>query len=136
MDKKKNNVAKDLRTPKYRKRVVALKNKRLPRKEKHKAMAEDAPANATGPAVPGTGDTGEVFVKKKKFAGKTCFEVNGDTYHKCLQGKKQYKHWKSYVGECDTGKAIREYAYKNRDEPIIVQDERTGAMTYIKYGKK
>lgn len=27
-------------------------------------IQEEAPANATGPAVPGTGDTGEAFVSK------------------------------------------------------------------------
>jgi hypothetical protein len=102
---------------------------------------EDAPVNATGAAVPGTGDTGEVFkkgpmVRRKKFAGNECFVVNNETYSKCIQGKKAFKHWKTYVGECDTGSAIREYARTNRDAPIVVQDERTGAMCYLRYGKK
>jgi len=36
MGGKPNPMAKDLRQPKYRKRVVADKTKKLPRKEKHK----------------------------------------------------------------------------------------------------
>lgn len=35
-------------------------------KEVEKTVTEDAPANATGASVPGSGDTGQVFGKKQK----------------------------------------------------------------------
>jgi hypothetical protein len=30
----------------------------------------------------------------------------------------------------------RKYAKENRDAPIIIEDELTGAMVYLKYGKR
>lgn len=98
-------------------------------------MKEDAPANATGAAIPGSGDTGEAFPRRKKFAGKEVFVVRNETYLKSLQGKKKFKHYKSYVGECETGQAIREYATKNPSSPIIIEDELSGAMCFLRYGK-
>jgi hypothetical protein len=103
-------------------------------------VKEDAPVNATGAAIPGSGDTGEVYkkgpmVRRKKFAGQECFVVNNETYSKCIQGKKAYKHWKTYVGECETGSAIREYARTNPRAAIIIQDERTGVNCFLRYGK-
>jgi len=200
---RKSAIHKDLRTPKYRKRVEKDKSKEIPRKAKHKqavnegppnrVMArelqrkksvtkemtfnsekearefvadnggkgrvttfklgprkkpitkykaiiyEAAPTNSTGPAIPGSGDTGDVWMTKKqqkKFANTNCYEVSSDTYAKCIQGKKKYKHWKSFVGEDDTGHEIRTYARSNPDSPIIIQDQKTGAMVYLRYGKK
>ena len=102
---------------------------------------EDAPVNATGPAVVGTGNKGEPFVgrkplvRRKKFAGQEAFVVDSETYSNCVQGKKKYAHYKSYVGECDTGAAIRDYGRQNPGAPIIVMDERTGAASFLRYGK-
>jgi hypothetical protein len=33
------------------------------------------------------------------------------------------------------GEEIRQYALNNKDAPIIVEDEITGAMMYLRYGK-
>lgn len=104
-------------------------------------VSEDAPVNATGASVPGTGDTGDVWKKgtmlrRKKFAGQECFVVDSATYSQCIQGKKKFAHYKSYVGECETGQAIREYGRQNPGAPIIVMDEKTGAMSYLRYGGK
>ena len=87
----------------------------------------------------GTGDTGQVWLTKKqqkKFANTNCYEVCSDTYAKCIQGKKKFKHWKSFVGEDDVGQEIRTYARSNPDAPIIIQDQKTGAMVYLRYGKR
>lgn len=89
--------------------------------------------------------------KKKKddhFAGCRVFEVDSDTYAKCMQGKKPYARWKKYVklednttlecsdDDCDcVGKQIRDYAYKNPKKGIIVKDSKTGMMAVLK-GKK
>jgi hypothetical protein len=126
--------------------VLAHRNKKVGKfigkflKKKGK-LKEDAPTNATGPAVPGTGDTGDAWKKgtllrRKKFAGQDVFEVTSDTYSKSIQGKAKFKHWRTYVGECETGVAIREFALQNPKSPIIIQNELTGAMCYIKYGGK
>lgn len=69
------------------------------------------------------------------FGGKRVFKVSTDAYHKAVQGKKKFKHFKSYVGDPLVTQEIREYAKTNKNAPIIVQDEKTGAMVYLKHGR-
>lgn len=70
------------------------------------------------------------------FGGKRVFKVSSDAYHKAVQGKKKYKHFKSYIQDPLMTQEIREYAKANKNAPIIVQDEKTGAMVYLKHGKR
>jgi len=70
-----------------------------------------------------------------KFAGNDTFIVPSDVYHKARHEKRKGKHWKTYIGEDEHGAMIREYAAKNKKKPIILQDEKTGAMCYARYGK-
>lgn len=65
------------------------------------------------------------------FGGKAVFKVPSDAYHKAVLGKKKFKHFKSYVSG-EIGEDIRQYAKENKNAPIIVQDEKTGAMYYLK----
>ena len=44
-----------------------------------------------------------------------------------------YEH---YVGNDETGEAIRQYGRANPGKPIVLQDELTGSMIYLKYGRK
>lgn len=75
--------------------------------------------------------------KMGKFAGHDTFIVPSDTFHKARMEKRKGKHWKTYIGEDDHGKAIREYDRKHKGKkPIILQDETTGAMCYARYGKR
>ncbi len=76
------------------------------------------------------------MLRRKKFAGKQVFIVPSDAFHKAKLGKKKFEHYSSYVGKNDIGDAIRQFAKENRDEPIILEDEITGAMVYLKYGKR
>lgn len=141
-------------------------------------LKEDAPANATGAAVPGTGDDAQAFVKgparkrykdnnedeqedqslgiamlRRKtpmaeetqrtgdyktgmFAGSTTFVVPSNIFHEAKHQKQKGKHWRTYIGEEDHWRHIREYAVKNPKKAIILQDENTGAMCYARYGKK
>lgn len=70
------------------------------------------------------------------FAGNPTFIVPSQVFHKARLQKSRGKHWKTYIGEDDHGLHIREYAKRNRDKSIILQDENTGAMCYARYGKK
>ena len=142
-----------------------------------KSIKEEAPANSTGPAIPGTGDDGQAFPRgeplkkyKKKtkdeqddqtmdvnmlrrktpmaeekrtgdyktgmFAGSTTFVVPSNIFHEAKMQKKKGKHWRTYIGEEDHWKHIREYAIKNPNKAIVLEDEKTGAMCYARYGKE
>jgi hypothetical protein len=49
--------------------------------------------------------------------------------------KRKYAKYEEYVGADEVGQQIREYGNSNYGKPIIVQDEITGAMMYLRYGK-
>lgn len=75
-------------------------------------------------------------VEKGKFAGHDTFIVPSDIFHNARVEKKKGKHWTKYIGHDDYGKAIRQHARMHFAKPIILQDEKTGAMCYARYGKK
>lgn len=114
-------------------------------------IKEDAPAMSMGAGIQGLSSAqGQPIagydkllipdVLKRKppvmFGGKRVFKVSSDAYHKAVQGKKKYKHFKSYVGDPLVTQEIREYVKTNKDAAVIVQDEKTGAMVYLKHGKR
>ena len=71
-------------------------------------------------------------VRRGTFAGATVFDVGKDVFNRCRTGKAKFKHWKSYVGEDETGCAIKEYATKNPMRSVIIRDSSTGAMVYMR----
>ena len=110
-------------------------------------MNEDAVPNSVGGGnVAGmpTADTADTSVarpiggmmRRKKFAGKTVFVVDPTTFHKAYLGKRKYEHYEKYLEGCDIAEEIREYGRTYWQEPIILENEQTGAMVYLKYGSK
>lgn len=106
---------------------------------------EDAPVMAASHGAVaglGVGPQGEPPVsssrmfRRKKFAGAEVFEVNSDWFHRARMGKRHYGRYEHYVGNDETGLAIREYGNTNYGKPIVIQDERTGAMCYLRYGNR
>ena len=133
---------------------------------------EEAPTNATGPSVTGTGDDDStVKVKKKKkilrrlkgtylvgkkpdnelrrsvemkedadnvtpdstFASLPVFKIGQDDFAKCHDVKKKYAHWNKHIDtKTPYGKRIHSYAKKNPKKSIIVQNDKTGHMVYLK----
>ena len=117
-------------------------------------ISEDAgaPANSMGAAGisglgPSTGgvagiDTimgGGLSMLRRKppamFAGKAVFNIPADKYHEAsIKGGKgrydRYSRWGDKDG------SLAAYAKENPGTPIIVSDERTGALTYLRHGKK
>lgn len=69
-----------------------------------------------------------------KFMNMETFIVPHSTFVSLKEAKRKGKHWRTYLNEDDAYHDIREYA-KSCKGPIIVEDERTGAMMYIRYGK-
>ena len=94
-------------------------------------------ANVTGPSVAGT--TGDPPAPKKimmrRFANSDVFVVDTERYMNARIGKKKYLRYEKYVGNDDVGNAIREYGRKYPKKPIILQDDKTGAMIFLRYGK-
>jgi hypothetical protein len=105
------------------------------------SLKEDAPVNATGVNVVGTGDDPTVWKRKKKktikteeFGGKKVFVVDPQKYWDSRLGKSRYSRYEKYVGNDAIGEAIREYGLSNPKAPIILKNSKTGAMLYLKYG--
>ena len=115
-----------------------------------KTLRENPPANFAGdPSTtniaglgigekePGVkGKKPPVLRRRKKFAGCEVFEVDADRYNRCRVIKQSYERYSKYVGDDELGQTIREYARKNPGKSIIVQDESTGSMTYLKIGQR
>lgn len=113
-------------------------------------VQEEAPANAMGTAGISGADTAvDVGIAgrdmllspgilrrppPKMFGGKRVFTVPSGDYYKATLGRKKGQHWRSMVNG-PLGEEIRQYALENKEAPIIVEDEITGAMMYLRYGK-
>ena len=70
------------------------------------------------------------------FAGSMVFSVTSEEYDKCFHGRSKNERWKRKLNmdemeRCD----IRTYHHKNPSKSIIVQNERTGEMTYLVKGE-
>jgi hypothetical protein len=115
-----------------------------------KKLAEEAPVNNVGSgniAGLGVGPKGEpgrnpslmpMVRRSKDFAGKAVFSVPPKLYDEARLQKRKYQRWTKYLDEnsYDELAPIREYANANPTKPIIIENEKTGAMCYVKYGKK
>jgi hypothetical protein len=75
-----------------------------------------------------------VEVKRGKFAGNDTFVVPSHVYHEAVHHKAKGAHWTKYLNETEYGTAIREFANNNPHKPIVLEDEKTGYLTYARYG--
>jgi hypothetical protein len=91
------------------------------------------------PPVPKNVTTNKKMLRRVKphniFGGIPVFKVRSEDFHKAVHGKKKYKHYTSYVSG-SLGEDIREFAAQNPSSGIIVQDEITGAMFYLRHRKR
>lgn len=76
------------------------------------------------------------LIRRKKFAGMEVFECSDEVYHRCLFGKPKFHRYSTYVGEDEIGQAIREYGLEARKQPIVLQNEKTGHMIYLRRSGK
>jgi hypothetical protein len=96
---------------------------------KEDILTEDISAATT------TGDVAMVD-KPMNFAGNRVFKVPTATFMNARLGKKKYTKWQNYVGEAENFEEIRSFALKNPKSAVILQDQQTGAMMYLRYGRK
>ena len=115
-------------------------------------LKEDAPAMSMGAGVQGLSSAqgqpiagydplmmgGKMLRRKppQMFGGKAVFKLPSDRFYKARLGKKKFEHYSSYVGRDELGEEIRDYIKENPNAPVIIEDEKTGAMFYLKYGKR
>jgi len=106
-----------------------------------KIKNEDAPVNSVGGGNI-AGAIGDPPMGKnaqaaflRRFGKNHVFVVDTERINKARLGKKKYHKYEKYVGTDEVGSAIREYGRKYPKRPIILQDEKTGAMTFLRYGR-
>jgi hypothetical protein len=115
-------------------------------------IKEDAPAMSIGAGMQGLPSAegkpvagydplmmgGKVLRRKppQMFGGKAVFKVPSDRFYKARLGKKKFEHYSSYVGRDEIGEEIRNYIKENPNAPVIIEDELTGSMFYLKHGKR
>lgn len=94
-----------------------------------------APTNSAGTGAVagiGVGKDGEPGIKK--FAGSRVFKVPTKNFVMARMLKRKYQRFEEYVGDANLSKEIAEYANKNYGAGIVLEDESTGAMMYLRYG--
>jgi hypothetical protein len=65
------------------------------------------------------------------FAGCKVFKVSSEDYGNCVQTpRKKNERWNKKLNMEMNG-GIRQYAHRNPGKPVIVQDENSGAMSYL-----
>ena len=97
----------------------------LKEEDVHILIPEDGPTVVTtGQAGLGTNPPGP----SRRFAGAKVFKVPTTTFMRARLGKKKYARYRKILGEIDNGEEIRQYCLKNYKDPIVLEDERTGAM--------
>jgi hypothetical protein len=78
-------------------------------------------------------NTLEVLPPDTSFAGDDVFKVDPDTFAKCRMGHKKYSRWANYVNvKTESGHSIREFARKFPSKNIVIQNERTGQMIFLR----
>jgi len=69
----------------------------------------------------------------EKFIGSRVFEVSNDEYCRCLKGRNKYERWNKYFDtESVSGSSIKKYSHKHPNNPIIIKDEKTGEMMFLR----
>jgi hypothetical protein len=63
------------------------------------------------------------------------FVVDTERFNKARVGKKKYLKYEKYVGNDEVGNAIRNYGRKYPKKPIILQDDKTGSMIFLRHGR-
>jgi hypothetical protein len=115
------------------------------KKQGWKVVKEEVANSVGGGMSPVIGGEGNIHgmdpimgkpIRRRKFAGKQVFTVDPTTYHKAYLGKRKNEHYEKYLEGSPMADEIREYGRKNWDESIIIENEQTGAMVYLKYGRK
>ena len=66
------------------------------------------------------------------FAGMPVFKVSQEDYMKSINGRAKYQRWSNHLDmENEESAKARKYAHRNPGSPVIVQNQKTGEMSYL-----
>jgi len=99
---------------------VSKKNQKI---HKRKTNKKGATASNNNESIQEASDT---------FAGNRVFSITNDEYCKCMHGRNKHERWAKKlnmdeIGNCD----IRTYHHRNPAKSIIIQNNKTGEMSYL-----
>ena len=96
---------------------------------------EEDIANVTGgiAGLDGNPPASKAFLRR--FAKNDVFVVDTERFNRARVGKKKYLKYEKYVGNDEVGNAIRDYGRKYPKKPIILQDDKTGSMIFLRHGR-
>ena len=129
--KKYNQAFKQMPGSKKQKETI----KHIDSLRKKEKIDEEVPTNNVGGgaiAGIGVGKDGEPGIKK--FAGNRVFKVPTKNFVMANMLKRKYQRFEQYIGDANIAEEIRDYANKNYGAGIVLEDEQTGAMLFLRYG--
>lgn len=88
--------------------------------------------STTTGAVQGASFPISMDYKPEKMMGMKVFDVPTDRFMKSKNGKKKYTKFSGYVGDDGIGQKIREYGRQYPQSGIILRDEKSGSMTFLR----
>lgn len=94
-------------------------------------LEEESTASSTvtaGVANPDAQPLGKI--KRSKVFNHPCFEVDSDTYHKCMKGKEPFSRWANYIDDEDIRAEIKSTYQKSKK--VLLKDAKSGSLVYIK----
>jgi len=97
----------------------------------YKELTEEI-VNTTGPNI--AGKDIPFFDKKRKFINTEVFDVSGADFDKAKFGKAKFSRMKRFFDDISTGigKTVHEFSKKYPKRGIIVRNEKTGSMFFLK----
>lgn len=74
--------------------------------------------------------------KRSKFGNVEVFHLESDDFHKIRTHKRNHEKYSKLVSDSTAADEIRSYSKKNPGKSIMIHDEKLGAYTILKLGKK
>ena len=71
-------------------------------------------------------------LQEETFAGCQVFDVDSDIFQRSRLGKKKFDRYRTYVGTAQMGETIRQYGRTRGHKGIILRDQTTGAMLFLR----
>lgn len=107
-------------------------NPQAARKYKKKNKEQYTSGRKIGSVVIGEGEETEPNVER--HGDFVVFVVDVDTFNAAKLGKKRFDRYSKYVGKSELGEQIRQYGRQNPKMPVILKDEKSGQLCFLKYG--